>query len=120
VLCVSHKVRSRRAVLGCADSTAEREPYAGSAASIASTISGASEAVRGRKRFTSPPGSTACRLKAWGSGFTNLTLAGDWIYTGLNVGSFEGTVMSGKLASHALTGFPALDTIYGYPAPRPA
>ena len=69
---------------------------------------------------TSPPGSTACRLKAWGSGFTNLTLAGDWIYTGLNVGSFEGTVMSGKLASHALTGFPALDTIYGYPAPRPA
>lgn len=64
---------------------------------------------------TSPPGSTACRIKAWETGFTNLTIAGDWIYTGLNVGSFEGTVMSGKLASHALTGVPALDTIIGYP-----
>jgi uncharacterized protein with NAD-binding domain and iron-sulfur cluster len=65
---------------------------------------------------TSPPGSTKCRLKAWGSGFANLTLAGDWIYTGLNVGSFEGTVMSGKLASYAITGYPAIDTIYGYNA----
>jgi hypothetical protein len=35
---------------------------------------------------TSPPGSTAFRMEAWGSGFGNLTLAGDWIYTGLNVG----------------------------------
>jgi uncharacterized protein with NAD-binding domain and iron-sulfur cluster len=60
------------------------------------------------------------RLEAWGSGFDNLTLAGDWIYTGLNVGSFEGAATSGKLASHALTGAPALDTIIGYPtAPRP-
>jgi len=63
----------------------------------------------------SPPGSTRCRLKAWGSGFENLKLAGDWIYTGLNVGSVEGTVMSGKLASFALSGAPALDTIIGYP-----
>ncbi len=69
---------------------------------------------------TSPPGSTACRLEAWGSGFDNLTLAGDWIYTGLNVGSFEGATMSGKLASYALSGAPALDTIIGYPTmPRP-
>ena len=64
----------------------------------------------------SPPGSTACRLKAWGSGFDNLVLAGDWIYTGLNVGSVEATVMSGKLAAFALSGAPALDTIIGYPA----
>ncbi len=62
----------------------------------------------------SPPGSTKHRLKAWGSGFDNLTLAGDWIYTGLNVGSVEGTVMSGKLASHALTGKPELSQIVGY------
>lgn len=67
-----------------------------------------------------PPGSVAFRLEAWGSGFANLTLAGDWIYTGLNVGSFEGATMSGKLASHALCGAPALDTIIGYPTvPRP-
>ena len=64
---------------------------------------------------TSPPGSVDCRLEAWGSGYANLTLAGDWIYTGLNVGSFEGATMSGKLASHALSGAPALDTIIGYP-----
>lgn len=69
---------------------------------------------------TSPPGSTACRLEAWASGFDHLTLAGDWIYTGLNVGSFEGATMSGKLASYALSGAPALDTIIGYPTlPRP-
>lgn len=69
---------------------------------------------------TSPPGSAAYRLEAWGSGFDNLVLAGDWIYTGLNVGSFEGATMSGKLASYALCGAPALDTIVGYPLiPRP-
>jgi uncharacterized protein with NAD-binding domain and iron-sulfur cluster len=64
---------------------------------------------------TSPPGSTKHRLKAWDSGFSNLVVAGDWIYTGLNVGSVEGTVMSGKLASYALSGAPARDTIIGYP-----
>jgi len=69
---------------------------------------------------TTPPGSVAYRLEAWGSGFDNLALAGDWIYTGLNVGSFEGAAMGGKLASYALSGTPALDTIIGYPtAPRP-
>ncbi|HEX7948018.1 MAG TPA: FAD-dependent oxidoreductase [Phenylobacterium sp.] len=69
---------------------------------------------------TTPPGSVKYRLEAWNSGFENLTLAGDWIYTGLNVGSFEGATMSGKLASHALCGAPALDTIVGYPSvPRP-
>ena len=64
-----------------------------------------------------PPGSTRYRLKAWETGFTNLVIAGDWIYTGLNVGSLEGTVMSGKLASYALSGAPTLDTIIGYPTP---
>lgn len=64
---------------------------------------------------TSPPGSTAARLKAWGSGLSNLVLAGDWIYTGLNVGSVEGAVMGGRLAAHAVSGLPALDMIIGYP-----
>ncbi|MDE2355198.1 MAG: NAD(P)-binding protein [Alphaproteobacteria bacterium] len=65
---------------------------------------------------TSPPGSTAARLKAWDSGFSNLSLAGDWIYTGLNIGSVEGTVMSGLLASHAVCGSPPLERIAGYPS----
>lgn len=69
---------------------------------------------------TTPPGSVKYRLEAWGSGFENLVLAGDWIYTGLNVGSFEGAAMSGKLASHALSGAPSLDAVIGYPKmPRP-
>jgi uncharacterized protein with NAD-binding domain and iron-sulfur cluster len=65
---------------------------------------------------TSPPGSTAARIKAWDTGFKNLVIAGDWIYTGLNVGSVEGTVMSGRLASYAVSGYPALRDIAGYPA----
>jgi uncharacterized protein with NAD-binding domain and iron-sulfur cluster len=47
----------------------------------------------------------------------NLVLAGDWIYTGLNVGSVEGTVMGGRLASYAVSGYPALTDITGYPTP---
>lgn len=65
---------------------------------------------------TSPPGSTQFRLRPWQTGFSNLIIAGDWTYTGLNVGSVECTVMSGRLASHAITGFPALRDIAGYPA----
>ena len=65
-----------------------------------------------------PPGSTRYRLKAWDTGFSNLVVAGDWTYTGLNVGSVECAVMSGRLASHAITGLPALADIPGYPAPK--
>ena len=69
---------------------------------------------------SSPPGSIDYRLEAWGSGYDNLVLAGDWIYTGLNVGSFEGAAMSGMLASHTLTAYPPLKDIIGYPTvPRP-
>ncbi|MEL6744162.1 MAG: FAD-dependent oxidoreductase [Pseudomonadota bacterium] len=67
------------------------------------------------ERYTqSPPGSTACRIKAWETGYSNLVFAGDWAYTGLNVGSVEGTVMSGRLASHAVTAYPPLDQIPGF------
>jgi uncharacterized protein with NAD-binding domain and iron-sulfur cluster len=64
----------------------------------------------------SPPGSTAARIKAWDTGFSNLVITGDWIYTGLNVGSVEGTVMGGRLASYAVCGAPALKDIAGYPS----
>jgi hypothetical protein len=40
----------------------------------------------------SPRGSAAARPHAWGSGIGHLALAGDWVYTGINVGSFEGAV----------------------------
>ena len=49
-----------------------------------------------------------------------MSIAGDWIYTGLNVGSLEGAVMSGKLASYAVSGAPDLSTIIGYPQTAPA
>lgn len=67
----------------------------------------------------SPPGSVGARPKAWESGFTNVALASDWIFTGINIGSFEGAVMSGLLASYALTGSPALADISGYDFGRP-
>ena len=54
------------------------------------------------------------RLHPWSSGFANLVLAGDWVYTGFNIGSFEGAVMSGKLASLTLTGSPSLEDVHGY------
>ncbi|MFP4513401.1 MAG: NAD(P)-binding protein [Acidimicrobiales bacterium] len=67
----------------------------------------------------SPPGTAALRPKAWESGADNLALASDWIFTGINIGSFEGAVMSGMLAAHALTGAPALEEIAGYGFARP-
>lgn len=67
------------------------------------------------ERYTqSPAGSTKCRIKAWDTGYDNLVIAGDWTYTGLNVGSMEGTVMSGRLAAHAISGYPALEDIPGF------
>ncbi|MCC5815125.1 MAG: hypothetical protein JJT78_10240, partial [Leptospira sp.] len=60
------------------------------------------------------PGSGNHRLKAWESGFDNLILAGDWIWTGINVGSVEGTVISGLLAGYSITGKPNPDSIPGY------
>lgn len=64
----------------------------------------------------SPPGSTAARLRPWETGFANLLIAGDWTYTGLNVGSVECAVMSGRLASWSITRSPALSEITGYPS----
>jgi len=65
------------------------------------------------------PGSVGFRPKAWESGFTNVALASDWIFTGINIGSFEGAVMSGMLASYALTGLPQPSQISGYDFGRP-
>ena len=47
-------------------------------------------------------GSTRCRLESDKSGFDNLYLAGDWTYTGLNVGCVEAAVMSGLQAAQGI------------------
>jgi uncharacterized protein with NAD-binding domain and iron-sulfur cluster len=50
-------------------------------------------------------GTNHYRLKAGGSGFPNLFLAGDWVDNGsLNLGCVESTVISGLQAARALTG----------------
>lgn len=46
-------------------------------------------------------------------GFANLVLAGDWTHNNFNLGCVEAAVMSGLLASHALTGYPVRDDIVG-------
>jgi uncharacterized protein with NAD-binding domain and iron-sulfur cluster len=62
----------------------------------------------------SRPGTVQYRPKAWESGYDNLAFAGDWIYTGMNIGSIDCAVVGGALASHALTGSPSIDEIPGY------
>jgi uncharacterized protein with NAD-binding domain and iron-sulfur cluster len=59
----------------------------------------------------SVPGSTQFRLRADGSGFKNLYLAGDWVYTPINAGCVEAAVMGGFAASRAIGGTP--QTIIG-------
>ncbi len=50
--------------------------------------------------------STAYRLRADGTGFKNLYVAGDWIRTGVNAGCVEAAVMGGMQASRAICGQP--------------
>jgi uncharacterized protein with NAD-binding domain and iron-sulfur cluster len=63
------------------------------------------------------PGTTAYRISPLDPGFANLTVAGDWTETGLNSGCVESAVMSGRLAAHALSGFPPVEEITGYDHP---
>ena len=59
-------------------------------------------------------GSTQYRLDGRNSGFSNLFLAGDWTICGLNAGCVEAAVISGMLASQAMTGYPELESIDGW------
>ena len=54
----------------------------------------------------SVPGSTRHRLRADESGYSNLFLAGDWVYTAINAGCIEAAVMGGFVASRAICGYP--------------
>ncbi len=51
------------------------------------------------------PGDSRFRLSTEGSGFQNLYLTGDWVYTGLG-GCVEGAVIAGMMASRAVAGYP--------------
>jgi uncharacterized protein with NAD-binding domain and iron-sulfur cluster len=74
--------------------------------------------VRPSDRYTlSLPGSTRFRISPLDMSFDNLTIAGDWTQSGLDSGCVESAVMSGKLASHALSQKPALSSILGYDHP---
>lgn len=61
-----------------------------------------------------PARTTLVRLEAGDSRFSGLVLAGDWTYTGLNVGCVEAAVMSGRLASNAICASPKKTDIAGY------
>jgi uncharacterized protein with NAD-binding domain and iron-sulfur cluster len=50
--------------------------------------------------------STQYRLRADGSGYRNLFLAGDWLRNGFNVGHVESATASGMQASRAICGVP--------------
>lgn len=59
-------------------------------------------------------GSGVHRIKPGETGFDNLVITGDWTDCGLNAGCVEAAVMSGRLASNAITGLPKLEDIVGY------
>jgi hypothetical protein len=65
--------------------------------------------IVGSERYVlTPPGSVDKRLRPDESGVENLVLAGDWTRNGVCGGSVEAAVTSGKLASRALSGSPAV------------
>lgn len=49
-------------------------------------------------------GSLFSRMTADGSGIDNLSLAGDWVRTGINAGCVESAVMAGRAAAGAIAG----------------
>ena len=60
------------------------------------------------------PDSSTHRLHPAKSGFENLVLAGDWTFNYVNAGCVEAAVISGRLASRALCGFPkTIAWVYG-------
>jgi hypothetical protein len=70
------------------------------------------------ERYTlSLPGSLKYRISPLKVGYDNLTVAGDWTDCGFNEGCVEAAVMSGRLAAHALSGFPRLEEITGFDHP---
>jgi uncharacterized protein with NAD-binding domain and iron-sulfur cluster len=63
------------------------------------------------------PGTARYRISPLEGSYKNLTIAGDWTQCGLNMGCVEAAVMSGRLASHAISQHPPLEKIVGYDHP---
>jgi uncharacterized protein with NAD-binding domain and iron-sulfur cluster len=63
------------------------------------------------------PGSLVYRISPLDPTYDNLTVAGDWTDCGFNAGCVEAAVMSGRLASHAISQSPPLEEIVGYDHP---
>ncbi len=53
-------------------------------------------------------GTSQYRLRADQSGFSNLSLAGDWLKTGLDAGCVEAATMGGMQAARAICGWPVV------------
>jgi hypothetical protein len=67
------------------------------------------------ERYTqSLPGTTKYRIPPGDTGFEHLFIAGDWTDCGFNLGCVEAAVMSGRLASSAIRGFPEKSQIPGH------
>jgi uncharacterized protein with NAD-binding domain and iron-sulfur cluster len=63
------------------------------------------------------PGTAKYRISPLDLHYDNLTVAGDWTECSHNAGCVEAAVMSGRLAAHAISGFPLLQDITGYDHP---
>jgi uncharacterized protein with NAD-binding domain and iron-sulfur cluster len=75
--------------------------------------------VSGSEKYvTCGPGTTRFRLPADGTGFSNLTIAGDWVKTAINAGCVEAACMAGMAAARAVSGVPI--EIIGEEPPAPA
>lgn len=62
-------------------------------------------------------GSIRFRISPLDTGIANMTVAGDWTACGFTEGCVEAAVISGKLASHAISMLPRLEDIIGYDHP---
>ncbi len=63
------------------------------------------------------PGTQKYRISPLDNTYDNLTIAGDWTACGLDTGCVESAVISGRLAAHAISKYPALTEIVGYDHP---
>ncbi|MDB2352581.1 NAD(P)-binding protein [Luminiphilus sp.] len=62
-------------------------------------------------------GSSKHRISPLDYDVSNMTVAGDWTDAGLNVGCVEAAIMSGRVAAHAISTYPALEDIPGFDHP---
>ncbi len=60
----------------------------------------------------SVPGSTRARLKANGSGYSNLYLTGDWTWNPISLGCAEAATIAGKYTCQAMVGASATTQVY--------